>query len=534
MTRLLLFLIQAYKKLLSPLLGSRCRFHPTCSTYARVAIARHGAARGAVLTIWRILRCQPLCTGGFDPVPERFALRGCRSPNAPLDEVQSMTDAWLIKNADVVNEGKRCHLDVRTRDQRIDEIGNDLRPHTGEQVLDATGLWLLPGMIDDHVHFREPGYTDKADIASESRAAIAGGVTSFMDMPNTDPPALTHVLLEDKYALAARGSVANYAFYFGAGNDNLEAIRALDPRTVPGVKVFLCESTGNLCVSDPATLEGVFRDCPVNVLVHCEDDRIIHANLDRAKARYGDDIPMRMHPQIRSREACFESTRWAVETARRHSTRLHVLHVSTEDELALFEPGPIKGKRITAETCVHFLRFCDEDYAEYGGCIKCNPAIKAASDRDALLRALADTRIDVLATDHAPHLLEEKQRPYTQCPSGIPLIQYALQSALEHVFDGALKLERVVEATSHAPATLFDIKDRGFVREGYYADLVLVDPDTPHTVRRDEVLSKCGWSPFEGFTFRASIAATFINGHLAARHGRLLDPKPGMRLEFAR
>ena len=445
-----------------------------------------------------------------------------------------MSDAWLIENAELVNEGRRRRMNLRVRDQRIDEIGENLRPRTGEQVLDATGLWLLPGMIDDHVHFREPGYTAKADIASESRAAVAGGVTSFIDMPNTNPPTLTHALLDDKYALAARSSVANYAFHFGASNDNLESIRALDPRRVPGVKVFLCESTGNLCVSDPAALDGVFRDAPVNVVVHCEDDRIVHANLDRMKAQYGDDIPMRMHPQIRSREACFESTRWAVETARRHGTRLHVLHVSTADELALFEPGPVKGKRITAETCVHFLRFTDSDYEEYGGKIKCNPAIKAASDRDALLHALADTRIDVLATDHAPHLLEEKQRPYRQCPSGIPLIQYALQSAIEHVFDGTLKLERLVEATSHAPATLFDIKDRGFLREGCFADLVLVDPDTPHTVRKEDILSKCGWSPFEGHTFRSSIAATFVNGHLAARHGRLLDPKPGMRLEFDR
>jgi len=445
-----------------------------------------------------------------------------------------MSDAWLIKNAETINEGRRRHADVRIKHQRIEQIAPDLRPHTGEQVLDATGLWLLPGMIDDHVHFREPGYTAKADIASESRAAIAGGVTSFIDMPNTSPPTLTHELLEDKYALAARNSVANYAFYFGASNGNLDAIRALDPRRVPGVKVFLCESTGNLCVSDPAALDGVFSDAPINVVVHCEDNRIVHANLDRLKAQYGDDIPMRLHPQIRSREACFESTRWAVETARRHGTRLHVLHVSTADELALFEPGPIKGKRITAETCVHFLRFTDADYEEYGGKIKCNPAIKAASDRDALLHALADTRVDVLATDHAPHLIEEKQRPYRQCPSGIPLIQYALQSALEHVFDGTLKLERLAEATSHAPATLFDIKDRGFLREGCFADIVLVDPDTTHTVRKEEILSKCGWSPFEGHTFRSSIAATFVNGHLAARHGRLQDEKPGMRLEFDR
>lgn len=441
---------------------------------------------------------------------------------------------WLIKNAELVNEGRRFHADLRIRGQRIDQIGGDLNARDGEQVFDASGLWLLPGMIDDHVHFREPGYTAKADIASESRAAVAGGVTSFIDMPNTKPSTLTRELLEDKYAIASRTSLANYAFYFGASNGNLDAIRALDPRRVPGVKVFLCESTGNLCVSDPAALEGVFRDSPVTVLVHAEDSRIIHANLDRAKAEYGDAIPMRLHPEIRSREACFESTKWAVETARRHGTRLHVLHVSTADELAMFEPGPISGKKITSETCVHFLRFSDADYATLGGRIKCNPAIKAASDREALTRALADTRIDILATDHAPHLASEKANPYTSCPSGIPLVQFALQSALEGVFREDFSLERLVEAYAHAPATLFAIEDRGYLREGCFADLALVDPGKPQTVRSDQVLSKCGWSPFEGDTFRASIAATFVNGNLAAREGEVLDTPPGMRLQFDR
>ena len=441
---------------------------------------------------------------------------------------------WLIKNAELVNESRRFQADLRIRGQRIEQIGPDLSAHGGEQVFDASGLWLLPGMIDDHVHFREPGYTAKADIASESRAAVAGGVTSFIDMPNTRPSTLTHALLEDKYAIAARTSLANYAFYFGASNDNLDAIRALDPRKVPGVKVFLCESTGNLCVSDPAALEGVFRDSPVTVVVHCEDSHIIHANLDGAKTEYGDDIPMRLHPEIRSRAACFESTKWAVETARRHGTRLHVLHVSTADELAMFEPGPITGKKITAETCVHFLRYSDADYATLGGRIKCNPAIKAASDRTALTHALADTRIDILATDLAPHLASEKAHPYTSCPSGIPLIQFALQSALESVFNKHMTLERLVEAYAHAPATLFAIDGRGYLREGHFADLALVDPNKPQTVRKDQVLSKCGWSPFEGDTFRASIAATFVNGNLAARDGKILDVQPGMRLRFDR
>ena len=441
---------------------------------------------------------------------------------------------WLIKNAELVNEGRRFHADLRIRGDRIEQIGGDLAARAGEQVFDASGLWLLPGMIDDHVHFREPGLTAKADIASESRAAVAGGVTGFIDMPNTKPATLTHALLEDKYAIASRTSLANYAFYFGASNSNLDAIRALDPRKVPGVKVFLCESTGNLCVSDPAALEGVFRDSPVTVVAHCEDSRIIHANLDRAKAEYGDDIPIRLHPEIRSRQACFESTKWAVETARRHGTRLHVLHVSTADELALFASGPIADKRITAETCVHFLRFSDADYATLGGRIKCNPAIKGASDRKALTHALADTRLDILATDHAPHLASEKTNPYTSCPSGIPLIQFALQAALECVFRGDFGLERLVEACAHAPATLFAIGDRGYLREGYFADLALVDPARPQTVRKEHVLSKCGWSPFEGDTFRASVAATFVNGNLVARNGEILDAPAGMPLAFNR
>lgn len=442
--------------------------------------------------------------------------------------------AWLIRNAELVNEGRRWRTDLRTRGQRIQEIGHGLTARRGEETIDAHGLWLLPGMIDEHVHFREPGDTDKADLATESRAAVAGGITSFMDMPNTRPATLSHELLSAKYARAAEVSMANFAFHFGASNTNLEAIRTLDPTRVPGVKVFLCESTGNLCVSDPSALDGVFRDAPVPVLVHAEDSRIVHANLARAQAQYGDDIPMWMHPEIRSRAACLASTRWAVDTARRHGTRLHVLHVSTADELALFEPGPVADKRITAETCVHFLRYCAADYATLGGRIKCNPAIKDAADRDALTRALADTRIDVLATDHAPHLASEKANPYMRCPSGIPLVQFAVQSALESVLRGGLTLERLVEAYAHAPAILFRIVDRGFLREGAYADLVLVDPAQPQTVRAAGVLSKCGWSPFEGETFHASIAATFVNGNLVARHGRVLAAPAGMPLRFAR
>jgi dihydroorotase len=444
-----------------------------------------------------------------------------------------MTD-WLITNAELVNEGRRFHADVRVRDGRIERIDGSLGARPGERVLDARGRWLLPGMIDDQVHFREPGLTHKADIEHESRACAAGGITSFMEMPNTKPPATDRAALEAKYARAAEVSRVNYAFYLGATNDNLAEIQALDPRTAPGIKVFMGASTGNMLVDDPATLDAIFRDAPVPIITHCEDTPMILANENAARARWGEDIPPEQHPLIRSREACLKSTQLAISLARRHGTRLHVLHISTADECALFEPGPLAGKRITAETCVHFLHFCDADYARLGHRIKCNPAIKTAADRAAITRALAEGRIDVLATDHAPHLAEEKAQPYPRAPSGLPLVQYALQCALERVFDGALTLERVVEAVTHAPATLFDVRERGFLREGFHADLVLVDPDKPHTVTAGEVLSKCGWSPFEGTTFRSSIAATFVNGQRVWHEGQLDDGVRGARLEFAR
>ena len=444
-----------------------------------------------------------------------------------------MTD-WLIANAELVNEGRRRPADLRIKGGRIAEIGERLVAGAGEQVFDAAGLWLLPGMIDDQVHFREPGLTHKADIESESRACLAGGITSYMEMPNTKPPATDRASLEAKYARAAQVSRVNYAFYLGATNDNLEAIRTLDPKSAPGIKVFMGASTGNMLVDDPATLDAIFRDTPVPIITHCEDTPMILANEEAARSHWGDDIPPEQHPLIRSREACIKSTRLAISLARRHGTRLHVLHVSTADECELFEPGPVAGKRITAETCVHFLHFNDADYARLGHLIKCNPAIKTEADRAGLTRALAEGRIDVLATDHAPHLADEKAQPYVRAPSGLPLVQYALQCALERVFDGELRLERVVEAAMHAPANLFDVRERGFLREGYHADLVLVDPHTPHTVRASEVLSKCGWTPFDGYTFRSTIAATFVNGQLAWRDGQLDDSVRGQRLEFAR
>ena len=444
-----------------------------------------------------------------------------------------MTD-WLITNAEIVNEGRRETGDVSIRDGRIHKIGRSLTARAGANVLDAKGRWLLPGMIDDQVHFREPGLTYKADIESESRACLAGGITSYMEMPNTRPPATNREALEAKYTRAAEVSRVNYAFYLGATNDNLDQIQKLDPLAAPGIKVFMGASTGNMLVDDPATLDAIFRDAPVPIITHCEDTPTILANEAKARERWGDDIPPDQHPLIRSREACVKSTTLAISLARKHGTRLHVLHISTADECALFEPGPVAGKRITAETCVHYLHFSDADYARLGNRIKCNPAIKTAADRDAITRALAERRIDVLATDHAPHTAAEKAEPYTRAPSGLPLVQYALQCAIERVLDGKLTLERVVEAVSHAPATLFNVRERGFLREGFHADLVLVDPQKPHLVTAADVLSKCGWSPFEGFSFRSSIAATFVNGNLAWHEGALDDTVRGQRLEFAR
>ncbi len=444
----------------------------------------------------------------------------------------------LIVNARLVNEGREFEADLRIRQGRIAEIGSELATRDGETVVDAAGRRLLPGMIDDQVHFREPGLEYKADMATESAAAVAGGLTSFMDMPNTTPPTLDAAALEDKYRRAGGRAWGNYGFYLGASNDNLEAIRTLDPKSAPGVKVFMGASTGNMLVDDPATLDAIFRDVPTPIITHCEDTPMIEAELARYKARYGDDIPAECHPDIRSRQACRKSTELAIALARRHGTRLHVLHISTADELALFERGPLlradgSRKQITAETCVHFLRFDRADYARLGHLIKCNPAIKDASDREALVRALAEDVIDVLATDHAPHLLEEKARPYASAPSGLPLVQYALVAALECVHEGALSTAQVVQKVAHAPAQLFDVAERGFLREGYWADLVLVE-DRPFTVQRADVLSKCGWSPFEGTTFRSRIASTWVNGVQAWDGNRLVGAPQGQRLAFSR
>ena len=448
-----------------------------------------------------------------------------------------MTDT-LILNARLVSDGREFDGDLRISGDRIAAIGTGLSARPGETVVDAAGRRLLPGMIDDQVHFREPGLEHKADMASESAAAVAGGLTSFMDMPNTSPPTLNAAALEDKYARAAGRARANYGFYFGASNDNLEDVRGIDPAATPGLKVFMGASTGNMLVDNPETLDAIFRDTPVPIITHCEDTPTIDALLAEYRAKYGDDIPAEYHPDIRSREACIKSTRLALELARRHDTRLHVLHISTADELALFERGPLvradgSRKRITAETCIHFLRFDRRDYARLGHQIKCNPAIKDPADREAITRALAEDVLDVLATDHAPHTWEEKQQPYVRAPSGLPLVQFALVAALECVHEGHFDTAHLVQKFAHAPAQLFDVKERGFLREGYFADLVLVE-DTPFTVRREQVLSKCGWSPFEGTTFRSRIASTWVNGALAWDGEALVGAPAGRRLAFDR
>ncbi len=438
----------------------------------------------------------------------------------------------LITNARLVNEGEIREADLLVEGERIAKIAARIEAPPGIEVLDAAGRFLLPGMIDDQVHFREPGLTHKGDIATESAAAVAGGITSFMEMPNVKPPTITQEALEAKYALAAGRASANYGFYLGATNDNIEDIRRLAPGSACGIKVFMGASTGNLLVDDLDALELIFRDAPVIVVTHCEDSPMIWAAEEAARARYGEDVPMAEHPRIRSAEACLKSSTLAVELARRNDARLHVLHLTTAREMTLFSPAPRSEKRITAEVCVHHLWFDESDYAELGTLIKCNPAIKTRRDRDALRQALADGRIDIVATDHAPHTAEEKASTYFGAPAGLPLVQHALVSMLEHVHDGRYGLEFVVDRTSHAAADIFGVEERGYLREGWYADLALIDKDDPWTVTTDNILYKCGWSPFEGVTFRSRVAATIVNGRIIWRDGQLVGPPAGQRMAF--
>ncbi|MCG8426336.1 MAG: dihydroorotase [Chromatiales bacterium] len=445
-----------------------------------------------------------------------------------------MTDKILIKNALLVSDGEQNEGDLLVSDGRIARIDSHIAVPDGAKVLEAEGKMLMPGMIDDQVHFREPGASHKADMQSESRAAVAGGITSFMDMPNTNPLTVTVDALENKYALAEGRALANYAFYLGATNDNIDQIRALDPKQACGVKVFMGASTGNMLVDNTQALEAIFKDAPVLIATHCEDTPTILANEAEYRERYGEDVPMQFHPAIRSEEACYLSSSMAVELARQHDTRLHVLHITTARELALFEAGPLENKRITAEACVHHLYFDESAYELKGSFIKCNPAIKRMEDREGIVQALAENRVDVIATDHAPHTLDEKLGTYFNAPAGLPLVQWALPMALELYHNEKLGLAQVVEKVSHAPARLFNIAERGYLREGYWADLTLVDLDSPYRVERSDVLYKCGWSPLESERLRSRIVATLVNGQFAYYNGRVNDAVRGMRLAFDR
>ena len=440
----------------------------------------------------------------------------------------------LIKNAQIVNEGTIYKSDVLVENQIIKEIGKNINPNN-KQIIDAEGLHLLPGIIDDQVHFREPGLTHKANIYTESKAAVAGGITSFMEMPNTNPQALTQELLEGKYQIAAETSIANYSFFMGVSNDNLEEVLKTDPKTVGAIKIFMGSSTGNMLVDNKSVLEEIFSKSPMLIAVHCEDEQTIQKNTIKAKKKFGEDVPIAEHPNIRSAEACYKSSSMAVELAKKHNARLHVFHLSTEKEIALFDNTlPLEEKRITAEVCIHHLWFSDRDYDEKGVLIKWNPAVKKESDKNALFQALLDGKLDVIASDHAPHTLEEKLNTYFKAPSGGPLVQHALPAMLAFANQGKISLEKVVEKMCHNPAICFRVENRGFIREGYFADLVLVDLNKPWEVNKENILYKCGWSPFEGETFNAKITHTFVNGHIAYKHGKFDESKNGMRLTFDR
>jgi len=441
----------------------------------------------------------------------------------------------LALNAQIVNEGSVSEGDVLIVGDRIEKIGKDLSRERADRIVDAKGSCLLPGVIDDQVHFREPGLTHKADIHSESRAAAAGGVTSYMEMPNTKPPTITQEALEQKYGIASRNSMVNYSFFMGVSNDNLEEVLKTNPTNVCGIKVFMGSSTGNMLVDDEKTLERLFREAPAIIAAHCEDETTIRNNTQHYREKYGDKVPVSFHPMIRSAEACYLSSKMAVELARKHNARLHVLHISTAKETGLFTNDvPLAEKKITAEACIHHLWFSAEDYETKGSLIKWNPAVKTAADRDAVFQALLDGRIDVAATDHAPHLPEEKKKPYFECPSGGPLVQHSLVAMLEFFHDHKMSLEKIVEKMCHNPATLFRVRERGFIREGYFADLVLVDLNSPWTVQKDNILYKCGWSPFEGTRFRSRVTHTFVNGRLAYENGVFDESVRGARLLFDR
>lgn len=446
-----------------------------------------------------------------------------------------MSKSYLIKNARIVNEGSIVEGDVLIEAGRIAKIDSSIGPKSANvNVIDAEGKYLIPGIIDDQVHFREPGLTHKGDLHSESRAAVAGGITSFMEQPNTKPAATTVEELEKKYQRAAQVSLANYSFNMGASNDNLEELKKVSKRDVAAIKIFMGSSTGNMLVDQQKTLEGIFQ-LDHQLITHCEDEQTIRTNLENAKQQYGEDIPMSMHPVIRSEEACYLSSSTAVELAKKYNSRLHVFHISTAKETVLFTNKiPLAEKRITAEVCVHHLWFDNSQYESKGSHIKWNPAVKQASDREGLWKALLDGRLDVVATDHAPHTLEEKSNKYLNAPSGGPLVQHALPAMMERVHDGVWDIQMMVEKMCHNPAILFRMEDRGYIREGYHADLVLLEPNRPWQVSKDNILYKCQWSPFEGTVFKSKVTHTFVNGHLAFKDGNFDDSQLGERLLFNR
>ena len=443
-------------------------------------------------------------------------------------------NSYLIKNATIVNEGSSFVGDLLVENGIIKKIGSSITTNS-MTVIDASGKYLIPGLIDDQVHFREPGLTHKATIDSESRAAVAGGITTFIEMPNTVPQATNQQLLQDKFNIAEKTSFANYSFMFGGTNDNLEELLKTDPKTVAGIKLFLGSSTGNMLVDNLEVLENIFSSTKLIISVHCEDEETIKKNTAEHKAQYGEHIPIELHPVIRSEEACYLSSSRAIELAKKTGARLHVFHLSTAKETALFRNDiPLEEKQITSEVCVHHLWFSDEDYKEKGTHIKWNPAVKTAADREGLWTALLDDRLDIIATDHAPHTLEEKSNTYLKAPSGGPLVQHALLALLEKVSENVISIEKVVEKACHNPAIIFQIENRGFIKEGYYADLVLIDPKAPQTVCKENILYKCGWSPFEGTTFSSSVTHTFVNGVLMYHEGIFNDDVKGKRITFNR
>ncbi len=440
----------------------------------------------------------------------------------------------LLTNARLVNEGQSRDADVLVDGERIAAVGSSIAAPDGAEVIDLAGKYLLPGMIDDQVHFREPGMTHKGDLASESAAAAAGGITSFMDMPNVNPQTTTRAALKDKYDIARNRCTANYGFHFGATNGNIEEIKALKVGEAAGIKAFMGASTGDMLVDNPETLERLFKHAPLIVLTHCEDSPMIWANEAEARKRFGEDVPFTEHPNIRSAEACLASSTLAVGLARRHDALLHVLHLTTEIEMELFSEQHRSEKRITAEVCVHHLWFDESRYDELGARIKCNPAIKRAEDRAALIAALNSGRIDIVATDHAPHLAEEKAEKYFRSPAGLPLVQHALLTLFDLAADKKIDVELIAERASHAPADIFGVKDRGYIREGWYADLVVVDPKKKYRVSSENLLSRCQWSPFEGHEFSSTIDTTIVNGHIVYRDGKLTGKVAGQKLECHR